>query len=313
MKFLILLCAFFLSLVSLAQKPIDNVLLRAHWNIGETYEFEVTRIKKNWTHEDSVSIDSITYKTKLAVQDTFAGYYDLIWSFDHECFNQYSVPAGLFNKVNKSTAFDVHYTTDQIGSFVGVQNWEAIGSKLHDDFQTTITAVTRDSSNAREEVTDLMTPFLDVITTKHGIEEIYLAELQYFHFPYGARFQLGDSLKYDQDIPNFLGGTPIKGKTAVYLKSINQTNCTIISEMTLDPFQVKGLVINLLRGLNYDEDKMTKAMASSRILIEDKNHMEYDHKKGIPIYIRAERITEINLASAQNNRIDITEIRLIAK
>jgi len=312
MRIYILLIAFSVSFASFAQNKTESVLLKANWDIGETFDFEVTRIKKNWT-ADSVSVDSITYKATLAVRDTFAGYYDLVWSSDHLCFNQYGIPPGLFNKLNKSTAFDVHYTTDYSGAFVGVQNWEAIGTKLHDEFEATIAAVTRDSTEARLEVNRLMAPFLEVINTKHGIEEMYLGELQYFHFPYGAKFQLGDSLKYDQDIPNFLGGTPIKGKTRVYLDKIDESNCTIISEMTLDPVQVKGMVINLLRSLNYNEEKMTSAMASSKILIEDENHLEYNHKKGIPNYIKAQRTTEINLASAQNRRIDITEIRLITK
>jgi len=81
--------------------------------------------------------------------------------------------------------------------------------------------------------------------------------------------------------------------------------------MSLDEEDTKRVVVDFLRALDYDENEFEDMVTSSEVNISDNSVMNYNYASGIPTFIRAERLTIVDVASLKSKRLDLTIIKLI--
>lgn len=313
MKFIYTLVALLFSTTFMAGGDSTKVVLISHWQKGDVLNYEIVKIRDQWKGEVLDISDSVSYLGQFEVLEATADGFRLKWSYTHELFNNYNIPPNIFNKLKTPVALEVYYTTDKHGAFESIENWQEVGQKITKEVYNMVDLVTGDTATARDELKATMRPIIQIISSRHGVQEMVLKELQYFHYPYGAAFRLGDTLSYSQEIPNLLGGDPIRARTDVYMSEQNVATkeCSIVNEMSLDEEDTKRVVIEFLRSRDFDENEITDLVETSDMYITDRNTMRYDYGLGIPQHIDAHRTTLVNVASLQSKRVDRTIIKLV--
>jgi hypothetical protein len=158
-----------------------------------------------------------------------------------------------------------------------------------------------------------MQPFKQIYSSKQGVEQLVLKELQYFHFPMGLEYDITEPILYDDELPNMLGGRPIKAKAKLYFENVDfeESFCVIKQELSLDPKDTKDLVKQFYKQMKLGNKEVKKALETAVLQIEDKNVYEYYYNPGIPHRIETIRETIVDIDKVKVKNIDKTIIELI--
>ncbi len=315
-KWLVLFILTSLSYSVYSQSDSTYVPYVAYWEEGDEYEFLVSKIKEQWKDGSQFKYDSSAYTAKFRVLEATDSSYLINWSFESELPTELNLPKGLKEEIASFTNMSVLYRTDELGSFQGIQNWEDISIKTKELFNEVVKLVNEradESSMSKSKLETAMAPFLSIYSSKQGIEQLVLGELQFFHFPMGAEFAVQDTLSYEELLPNMLGGDPIRGDAKIYFEKVDFENSTstMIQQMTLNSEDTRNTLLDVFKRMNLEEEEFENQLATSEFNISDFNKYEFYFYPGIPIRIETKRTTTVNINAERGKRIDRQIIELI--
>lgn len=299
--------------ISFSQTDSTKIGFVSYWSIGDSYNFKISKIKQQWKEGEQIKDEEQEYIANFTVIDSTATSYKINWSYKTDLGNTYNIPDELFERFSKYELTEIIYETSEVGDFIEILNWKEVSEIMNNMFDDLIDVLGNKDTEKQNELRVAMQPFKQIYSSKQGIEEIVLKELQYFHFALGLEFDATQPFEYTEELPNMFGGKPIMAKAKIYFEDISFENsfCTIKQEMVLDPDDTKKLLEQVFKKMGFDDKGMKKAIKNADFKIVDNNTYEYYYNPGIPHRIETIRETVFNVDSKKDRRIDKTIIELI--
>ena len=284
----------------------------AYWSKGDEYNFQITKVKQEWKDDALTKNDSSSYKVNFKVIDSTETSYKIHWTYEFN-FGGFNIPNVLLNTLNETIPTEVIYTTNELGEFEGVENWKEIARKMETYTNGLITSLKDKADFDEKEFRTTFKPFLEIFTSKDGIEQIVLKELQYFHFPFGVEFSPTEVITYEDEIPNFIGGEPIKGNTKIFVESVDHeySYCVLKQEMKIDPEDMRRMLVELFKQMGLGKDKENSFLDTANIDVTDQNTYEYYYFPGVPSLIETLRTAVVDLGKGTTTRVEKLRIELL--
>lgn len=288
--------------------------LLAHWQKDDTYDFEVTKVKLKFNSTKITDNDSVTFKTTFKVLEKKLDSYTLQWRYENDILDKLKLPLNVKNSFADFKITEVIYKTDINGAFIEVVNWEAIAQKMATLKKGLLNTIGADAKG-NKILLENVEVFTKLYSSKAGIEQLVVRELQAFHFAYGLTYTLKSPIKFTQQLPNMFGGAPVKGEASIEMTQRNEAKKEMQLHyiMNANPEDAKRMINDFLSKLNLEDQQLKKAMTNSSIKMSDDNTFMYDYELGIPNSIFFTRLTNINIAGEKGKQIDKIKIKRIIK
>lgn len=309
-----LLTLLLLLMATICSGQIDSTVVPvvSYWSIGDSYNFKVTKLKKNWKAGKQVNFDSSSYVVNFSVIDSTESSYRIKWKYKTS-LSEFNISDTLLEKFSKYQMTEVIYQTSEVGELIGVENWEEISAMMKDLFMNLIDVLSAEQGRSKDELVQAMQPIMNIYESKEGIELFVFKELQFFHFLYGLEYSVVDTIRYEEALPNMMGGNPIRGDAKLYFTEVDFDNafCVMMQEMKLNSEDAKELLVTLFKRMGLDSKEMQDAMKTAQFDIVDKNMYAFYYYPGIPYMIESNRSTIVDMADEQGRREEITRIELL--
>ncbi|WP_188361744.1 hypothetical protein [Flavobacterium orientale] len=311
----LVLKTFFLliSLQLLGQTDTTNVSFVAYWSIGDSYDFKISKVKKQWKEGKLVKDENQSYIANFTVIDSTENSYTINWSYENDFKNTYNIPDQLLDKLSKYRLTEIQYKTSEVGDFIEILNWKEVSEIMNKMFVDIINVKSLDDPKSKDNLEKAMEPFKQIYSSKEGIEQLVMKEIHYFHFPMGLEFDTTETLTYEDQIPNMFGGDPIKANAKMYFEEIDfeENFCIIKHTMELDPDDTLNMLNQVFKSMNLKDGEFEKAFETAVFKINDSNTFEYYFYPGIPHKIETLRETELTINGEKGKRSDKITIELL--
>lgn len=296
-----------------SQTDSTKVAFVAYWSVGDSYNFKVTKIKQQWKEGVLSKDEKQEYIATFTVIDSTEDSYTIKWSYENDLGNTYQIPEKLLDRFSKYKLTEIEYKTSEVGVLLEILNWREVGEAMSNMIDDIVEVLGQEDVSKKEALKTSMQPLKNIYSSKQGVEQLVLKELQYFHFPMGVEFDVTEPFYYDEELPNFFGGKPIKAKARLNFESVDfgEGFCVFKQEMNLDPEDTKEVLGQVFKQMNLDEAKIKKALKTAVFEINDINTFEYYYDPGIPHRIETIRESIIDIDNEKGKRIDKTIIELI--
>ena len=312
-KILSLVIILLISTNLFSQIDTTKVAFVSYWSIGDSYDFKVSKIKQQWKQGKLTKDKKQDYIANFSVIDSTENSYTIKWSYENDLENAYKIPEKLLERFSKYKITEIKYKTSEVGDLIEILNWKEVSETMNSMFDDIIEVLGDKDEKKKEALKTTMQPFKQIYSSKQGVEQLVLKELQYFHFPMGLEYDITKPLLYDEELPNMFGGKPIKAKAKLYFENVDfeESFCVVKQEMSLDPNDTKEILNQVFKQMKLGDKRMKKAFKTAVFKIEDRNVYEYYFNPGIPHRIETVRETIINIDKEKGKRIDKTIIELI--
>ena len=296
-----------------SQIDTTKVAFVSYWSIGDSYDFKITKIKQQWKQDKLIKDQKQVYTANFTVIDSTANSYTIKWRYENDLVNTYNIPEKLLDKFSKYKITEIKYKTSEVGDFIEVLNWKEVGETMSNMLDDIIVVLGGENKKNRDALKTAFKPLKQIYSSKQGVEQLVLKELQYFHFPMGLEYDISEPVIYDDELPNMFGGKPIKAKAKIYFENVDfeKSFCILKHEMSLSPDDTKRILKQAFKKMKLDDKEMKKILDTAVFKIEDRNTYEYYFNPGIPHKIEAIRETIIDINKEKGKRIDKTIIELL--
>ena len=269
----------------------------AYWSVGDRFDYKIRKIEIRWEDDILVKSDTISRDIQFEVIDSSETMYKVKWRFKRPKRNE-GIAKNLFNAITKEDRYTtVIYTTNELGEFVGVENWKEIRKNMIEDVEITVRRKFGKYLGSEEDVEEAMQPFREAYNTKEGIEELALKELFYFHFPMGYEYQVDEVYEYEDFLDSFVGGEGMRGDARVTIDNVDEDNgiCRVTHEMQLNPEDAMRETILLLKQMGMATDELDDTLKDAGLRVEDFNTFIYYYDYGLPMTINTSRIIDLEV------------------
>jgi len=314
MKIKILLLFITLNYInSYSQIDSTKVSFVSYWSVGDSYDFKISKLKQRWKKGKQTKNEKQNYIANFTVIDSTETSYTINWSYENDLENTFKIPEELLGELSKYKLTEVMYKTSEVGAFIEVLNWKEIAETTSSMFDDVIKLLGDKNKKQQKALKKTMQPLKQIYSSKQGVEQLILKELQYFHFPMGLEFDITEPLIYQEELPNMFGGNPIKAKAKLYFEDVDfeESFCTLKQEMKLDPNDTKEILKQVFKKMKLDNKGIKKALKTAVFEIEDNNTFEYYYYPGVPHKIETIRETIIDMNNEKGRSIDKITIELI--
>jgi hypothetical protein len=313
MKLLYLILLFFVTTKLFGQVDTTKVAFVSYWSIGDSYNFKVTKINQQWKEDKLTKDQKQEYVANFTVIDSTENSYTINWSYENDLGNTYKIPEELLERFSKYELTQIKYKTSEVGDFLEILNWKEVSEMMNNMFDDIVEVLDGNDKIKQDALKNAMQPLKQMYSSKEGVEQLVLKELQYFHFPMGLEYNITEPLIYDEELTNMFGGKPIKAKAKLYFESVDfeESFCIVKQEMSLNPEDTKMLLTQFFKQMNLNDKEMDEAFESAIYEINDYNTFEYYYNPGIPHRIETVRESIIDINKEKGKRIDKTIIELI--
>ena len=312
-KYILLLILSFFSTILFSQTDSTKIAFVAYWSLGDSYNFKVSKSKKQWKGEELTKDEQEDYIANFTVIDSTENSYTIKWSYENDLGNTYSVPQELVSKLSKYNLTEVTYKTSEYGDFLEILNWEEVGEMMNNMFDDIVEVFGEKDEIKLKALKATMLPLKEIYSSKQGIEELVFKELQYFHFPMGIELNINEEITYEEEIPNMFGGNPINTNAKLYFENVDfeEGFCVFQHERNLDPDDTKQMLEQMFSVMNFNGQEMQDALNTAYFKIDDKTTYEYYYNPGIPHRIEASREFIIDVNQDKGKGIEKTIIELV--
>ncbi|PRP66648.1 hypothetical protein [Nonlabens agnitus] len=287
-----------------------SIAFIAYWSIGDSYDYKISKVETNWQNNLEQSKDSTSYLANFKVVDSTATSYTIDWTHkktlvedsSFNFINALNDNDSVWNEIEKLNFNNVKYTTNELGVFTGIVNWKEISEGLKIIWDEIIRMLKEKYPNKFNMVESQLQQYLMAFTSKEGIEQFLVPELQYFHFPLGVQFETDVPIMYEDEVDHHLTNTKIKADATITFEEVDTKNgfCILRQESRLNPQDI-GRVLEILLDKNnvpeHDRDGID-------LKIFDNNYYQYFYNPGVPEYIYISRTS----SSAYN---DVSKQKLV--
>lgn len=312
-KSFLLLLFVTISTFSFSQIDSTKVPFVSYWDIGDSYDFKITKLKNEIKNSVQTKNDSSSYIINFLVIDSTATSYKIKWTTQNQLFSSSLIPEKILESVSDYEEIDVIYETTEVGEFIGIENWEEISKTSSALFKQVMALAMEDKKIDKNALQKIISPIMSIFETKEGIEQVLFKELQYFHYPFGVEFSIDTPIEYEEEIPNMLGGKPIRGTSKVYFTEVDHDDyyCAFTREMVLNPEDTKETLSYVFKKMGIKDRDFKKAMKEAIFDIKDVNTHEYFYYPGVPIYIETVRTINLKMMEEDLERKETIRIELL--
>ncbi len=285
----------------------------AYWSKGDTYSYAVTKIKRQWKDSTQIKNDSTRYTARFEVIDSTADAYKIRWTFDRFFTNNFRIPEEVTEKVSQYDLREIIYTTDELGSFKGIENWKEVSEIVQKFFDVYLTTVSKEMEIPEDTLRKATLPLIEPFKTRSGIENAIFPELSIFHFPFGAELSARDTLEYETVLPNIFGGDPFKATGYLYFEEVDEEEqyCEFVQELYPDDEEVRRMFEDVFRKMNMSKEILKKMMEESVFQMENYNRFHYYYNPGIPVWISSWNEINIKIEEGPVRVLNLTSIELL--
>lgn len=296
-----------------SQVDTTKVAFVSYWSIGDSYNFKVSKLNQQWKEGTLTKDQKQEYVANFTVIDSTETSYTIRWSYENDLGNTYKIPEKLLDRFSKYKITEIEYKTSEVGDLIEILNWKEVGETMNSMFDDIIEVLGENDKQKKDALKLAMQPFKQMYSSKQGVEQLVLKELQYFHFPMGLEYNITEPLIYDDELPNMFGGEPIKAKAKLYFENVDfeESFCIVKQEMSLNPEDTKLLLNQVLKQMKLEDKEIDEAFKTAVFEINDNNTFEFYFDPGIPHRIETIRESIIDINKEKGKRIDKTIIELI--
>lgn len=295
-----------------SQVDSTKIPFASYWSKGDSYDFKITKISQRWNENELTINDTTSYIVNFDVIDSTETSYKIKWSYLTN-LSDFIIPDHLKDKFFKYKTTNVVYKTNEVGSFIEVENWEEISTMLKQMFNDYVEILKAESNVDKKSLDKIIQPMLNALSTKEGVELYILKEIQLFHFPFGADYSIKEPLVYDHKYPNIYGCDSLKAKTKVYVERVNYDSsfCVLVQEMKLDSKDARRVMAQIFAKIEVGNKEMERAIQGSKFEVMDFNRFEYYYKPGVPSKIETVRTSLMNVMGVKTKSVEKSIIELI--
>lgn len=313
-------CIIFCFKISFAQtesvkdsttKKNKSISFIAYWSKGDSYNFKVSKIKQTIKEGKTTKDRKQEYLASFTVLDSTENSYLISWKYENDLENTFKLPKELTDKFSKYKFTEIKYKTSELGEFQEIINWKEVSKIMLQMVNDIIETLAKDEES-KKVMKKAMNAFKKIYSSKQGIEQLVVKELQYFHFPMGYEFETNKKLEYDDELPNMFGGKPLKAKGSVIFESVNEEDgfCVVKQTLDVDSEDTKAMLKSVFIKMGFKDEKLIEALKTGNISIKDKNTYEYYYNPGIPHKIETVRETNLNLMNEKGRNFEKIIIEL---
>lgn len=281
-----------------AQSDSLAVSFIAYWSVGDVYKFSVSKLKENYVDGALTTTDTTAYLSTLEVIDSTADGYRLRYSWVDDEFNLVKLPEGMLPKIKKYshlTAFE--YTTDAVGAFRQLENWEDYANMMQEFFDVLILEAGKAGRADTTALRRALEPQMSVYRTETGIGERLLSEIMQMHALFGYAFRTVDTLRYTEEMPTLFGNRTMEMDRMLYVQAFAPQDDYVeirqLGELTpASREEMVQLMIGVMPGVTDTEEAQAQLSRMDINLVDD-NWSAYYYWPGIPIAMDNERTVTI--------------------
>ncbi len=298
---------------AISQEDTTKIAFVAYWSIGDSYDFRITKVKKSWKGDELVKSNDDTYIANFMVMDSTESSYTIKWSFKKNLGSSYQIPEDVVKKLSKYELTEVIYKTDELGTFIEVVNWKELSMAMKSMLDDILLVYKEKEGTDLKPIIQSMQPIIDVYSSKEGIEELVLKELQLMHIPMGGEFDILEPILYEEEIPNLFGGEPITGDGKLYFENVDFESgfCIMKQESDMDPDKAMETMKVALKKMGFDDETLKETLADSKFDIKDRNTYEYYYNPGVPHKIVTNREIIFNIGADKRRKVEKYIVELI--
>lgn len=310
---LLIIASFFINFsTSLAQIEEDTTKITfiAYWEKGEFHDYEITKVKKKWKNEEIESIDSVSYIARFEVIDSTETSYKIKWTYKNDLFEMYNLSEKSIQKLSKYKNVEVIYKTDELGTFVGIENWKELSTMTKKVFEELFKSKQDAESKKLQQK---LQPIMMAYDTKEGIEQVLFKELHVFHLPLGGQFDVTEPLLYEEELPNLLSGGVVRGNGKLTFENINREEgfCTYYQELKLNQEDAKNMILGVFKRMKLPENDFENEFKKSYVSIDDSGKYIYFYGYGLPLDLVSSREVHVKLQGENVRQIETIMIKLV--
>lgn len=309
--------ALFLFLIAhkvIGQTKVDSIPFVAYWQNGDCYNFKVTKLKQQWQGDKLIKNDSATFQANFTVLDSSETGYRIKWAYDID-WSKFSFAdsstSELIKNIAKDMIMEATYKTDEVGQYMGLENFEEIKNKMLNIFDKISEHFEKSGKMPPEQSKKMNQALLKLFSSQELVEQMVAEDILLFHSPFGIIYPVRDTLLYTGEMQNPFGNTPIPARTSIFTNDLDLDNsfCVISQITTINPTDAKKYLLALLPQLGIPANEIKKMAQTSTLDISDKKHFEYWYNPGVPYFIEASKQAILHLGEEKLKRIDITRIQ----
>jgi hypothetical protein len=310
---LVLLSALF-SVNALAQSDENTLSLVSYWSVNDSYDFKITKLKQQWKGDNLVKDEKQEYIANFTVIDSTSSSYTIKWSYKSSSVGPIDLPQELAAKLSGYKDIDVIYQTSEVGDFIGILNWEEISEMMNKVFNDVIEVTGIEDRKQAAAFEAAMKPARKIFSSEEGIEQLIFNELQLMHSFMGIEIQTDEPILYEDELPNMLGGRPIKAQAKIHFEEIDYDSnfCVIKQELYIDPEETQLLLKQAFKQMNLKNKSAKKLLKEAVFEINDNNTYEYFYYPCVPSKVHTIRESIIDYGKESTRRKQQTIIELIS-
>ncbi len=316
-----LLLSLFFSLAIYSQIDSTKIAFIAYWSIGDDYDFKVSKVKREWKNDVLTKKDSSQYIANFKVLDSTEESYKIQWTYKNNIVSTFQEKAekifedkeAVNQILKKNDLSKVIYKTNELGEFIEILNWKELGESTKLLLQEMLNNFEKKNPEKVNELRNAMNPIIDIYSSKQGLEQLAIKELQYFHSPFGLEYDITEPIEYKQELPNVLGGEPILADATLTFEEVDFENsfCSLKEETVINPDDTKRVVQELFTRMKIDESKTDNTFDNAVFDITDLNYYQYYFYPGVPHYIYGGRKFVLKMEKTDIEKIEELYIELI--
>ena len=274
-----------------------------YWEIGDEKVYRITESKRRIQDDKIVSEEVVRYDSRIKIIEATDTSYTILWryeNFDVKTDNEF-----LKKLMTLSQDMTVNYNTDELGTFVGVNNW----IEIRDWMDMAIDTLSKEFTDI-PDFNVIISQVKSTFFSKEAIESAAIKEILLFHNPFGAEYVLNEQYIVDTKLPNIYGGEPFDTKLVVKLTNINseKEQATLTTLQEVDREQATEAVYQYLKRLAESTGQPGPTRKDiPELTIEDRNTSTIDLITGWVLF--TENVREVKTG----NVIQLEETRIILK
>ncbi|SEK26131.1 hypothetical protein [Parapedobacter koreensis] len=293
-----------------------TIAITANWKKGDYRNYVVLQEKQTFAGDSLIETDTTRYAVmQITVADSIESVFELSCLTQSAQLSDKDVRAAnpafqaLIEQYGQLT---YRYLTDGTGVFLETTNADeidAFADELFDRIGEGL--VERDTAGI---VAEALATWKEIQVG--GFAQVFTPEIGRFHFPYGRRYQLGDTLYYEDEtfIPAL--GTTLPSRSSIWLDGIDQEkkNCIIKVRMVPDEGVLhdisRTVIEDFIKAADLDQEVEDQRLAEMEMQLRDgslltvSNLAEYvfDYENGWPLSISVKMVATIHFEQGDTYR-----------
>lgn len=165
-----------------SQMDTTKIAFVSYWFVGDSYNYRLSKIKELWKEGHLTKDQQQDYRAGFTVIDSTATSYTIKWTYENNLSKDLNIPAVLMDTFSTYKLTEIKYKTSALGVFLEILNWREVGELMNKMFDDLVTFWGEKDKEEKERLALFLRPYKEIYSSKQGIEQLVLKELQYIHF-----------------------------------------------------------------------------------------------------------------------------------